>query len=129
MRLFADIAIAVVEECKINNSTNPREAWKKIAIKTFPNRKAAQEKSCPMSAFLGLCEEGLVKHIPKKQYTRSLNNKAYAVQAAKMLRQNPNLTVSELWCLIDKDVENKTPNEQMSVVKGLFDNELLVNCA
>jgi hypothetical protein len=46
---------------------------------------SAQKKGCPRGAFLGLCEEGLVKGIPAGNYTTSKDNKAYAVRAAELL--------------------------------------------
>ena len=74
-----------------------------------------------MTAFLGLCEKGLVKYIPRGSYTRSIKNKDYAIQAVTLLRKNPELSVSELWKRIDKDNPEKAHNDQMNVAKALYD--------
>lgn len=41
--------------------------YEKAVEEVFPNSKSSQEKSCPKNAFLGLCEEGLVKGITKRE--------------------------------------------------------------
>ena len=40
----------------------------------FMDSKSSQEKGCPKSAFLGLCEEGFIKEISKGKYTSSVKN-------------------------------------------------------
>ena len=54
---YGKTAINAVEYYKIFNC--PIEAWEKAAKQTFES-KSSQEKSCPKSTFLGLCEEGLI---------------------------------------------------------------------
>lgn len=126
MSSYGKVARRVVEEFKSGRATNPRESWKSIAQVEFIGRKAAQEKGCPMSAFLGLCEEGIVQYVPKGEYTRSVENKSYAIQAVNLLKENSCLTESQLWAQIDKGDPNKAPNEQMSVVKALFNEGLII---
>lgn len=106
---------------KQGESIDPRYSWKQIAKDKFDGLKAAQEKSCPMSSFLGLCEEGMVKYIQKGYYTRSISNKKYAVEGVRLLKEDPSLNETQLWNLIEKDDPNKKPNNQMNVVKALFD--------
>jgi hypothetical protein len=64
----------------------------------FPT-KSAQEKPCPKNIFLGLCEAGFVKGIPKGKVTKSVKNKEYAIKAVAVLKQNTQTTFSpkELW--------------------------------
>ncbi|WP_420865668.1 DUF6979 family protein [Dickeya oryzae] len=49
------------------------------------------KKSCPLSAFLGLCEDGYIKGIPKGKYTKSYKNKKYAVVAADIVLASDNI--------------------------------------
>jgi hypothetical protein len=101
------------------------EIWSRSAKEVF-DTKSAQEKGCPKNTFLGLCEEGLVKGIPKGKYTRSEKNKNYALNAVSILKDNPNKVYSpkELW---DKlELGNKRSNSQMDVVLALWENGLIV---
>jgi hypothetical protein len=101
------------------------EIWSRSAKEVF-DTKSAQEKGCPKNTFLGLCEEGLVKGIPKGKYTRSEKNKNYALNAVSILKNNPNKVYSpkELW---DKlELGNKRSNSQMDVVLALWENGLIV---
>ena len=77
--------------------SNPHDilkCWNRAVIELFPHQKASQEKSCPKGAFLGLCEEGLVKGIPKGNYTKSIKNKEYTLKALEILKQNSQTTFS-----------------------------------
>jgi hypothetical protein len=56
--------------------------------------KVLKKKGCPKGTFLGLCEEGLVKGIPKGNYTKSVKNKKYAIKAVTVLKQNKHTTFS-----------------------------------
>ena len=51
----------------------------KVKINFWPDRERG--------AFLGLCEEGLIKGIPSGQYMASRDDKAYAVRAAALLAE------------------------------------------
>ncbi|MCD6163200.1 MAG: hypothetical protein J7K40_12445 [candidate division Zixibacteria bacterium] len=79
------------------------DSWEK-AIKECTDSKTNQDKGCPKCAFLGLCEEGYVNGIPKPSigfpYTTSVKNKAYAIEAAKILlnsRSQPDCKYDEIW--------------------------------
>jgi hypothetical protein len=101
------------------------EIWSRSAKEVF-DTKSAQEKGCPKNTFLGLCEEGLVKGIPKGKYTRSEKNKNYALNAVSILKDNPNKVYSpkELW---DKlELGDKRSNSQMDVVLALWEHGLIV---
>jgi hypothetical protein len=101
------------------------EIWSRSAKEVFET-KSAQEKGCPKNTFLGLCEEGLVKGIPKGNYTKSVKNKEYATRAVAILKQNTQTTLSpkELWEKLE--LGDKRSNSQMDVVLALWENGLIV---
>jgi hypothetical protein len=119
---FGYVAIQAHELCK--NGINPREAWDK-ACKKLGFSETMQKKGCPKSTFLGLCEEGLVKDIPKGSYTRSKKNKQYGLKAIDSLIKNYNLArlPEKLWEAIGSPC--KTYNQQMHVVIALWKNNLI----
>lgn len=101
------------------------EIWTRAAKEVFET-KSSQDKGCPKGTFLGLCEEGLVKGIPKGNYTKSEKNKSYALKAVGILKSNPNntFTPKELW---DKlALGDKRSNSQMDVVLALWENGLII---
>jgi len=107
-------------------SSNPVVRWDNAMQKLYPTSPTARKKGCPRGAFLGLCEEGLVKGIPAGKYTASKDNKAYAVQAAALLTEGGRKwSVGELWQAVSNDPE-KTHNSQMDVVMALWKNCLIV---
>ncbi|RED42627.1 hypothetical protein DFQ10_10834 [Winogradskyella eximia] len=105
---------------------SPNEAWDSACMNFF-NSNTSQSKSCPKNAFLGLCEEGLIRDIEKGNYTRSKLNKSYALKALEVLRKNNNLvfTPKELWK--ELKLEEKIYNSQLDVVIALWYNNYLVN--
>ena len=93
--------------------------------KLYPTSLTARKKGCPRGAYLGLCEEGLVKGIPPGHYTTSKNNKAYAVRAAALLAEGrQGWSTSSLWQAVTNDPE-KAHNSQMDVVMVLRKNGLI----
>lgn len=105
---------------------DPVARWESAMKQLYPTSPAARRKSCPRGAFLGLCEEGLVKGIPAGHYTSSKENKAYAVRAAALLAEGAqSWSRSALWQAAANDPE-KTHNSQMDVVLALWKNGLVV---
>jgi len=105
---------------------SPAARWQSPMERLYPTSPIARKKGCPRGAFLGLCEEGLVKGIPPGQYTKSKDNKAYAVRAAALLAEGTqNWSISALWQAVTDDPE-KTHNSQMDVVLALWKNGLIV---
>ena len=107
----------------------PKKSWKK-AVSGF--KPSLREKVCPRSAYLGLCEIGLVKGIPKGTYTRRDNiNAPRAVSAVHLLHKNPNLArlpARELWiCVLKHRGENPLLNYdcQMHVVLALWHADMI----
>jgi hypothetical protein len=119
MSQYPNIAIKSVTDLRENSILSPRDAWENNAKHFYPHQLSSQKKGCPKSTFLGLCEQGKVKGVKPRTYTKSKLNKQYGLAAIELLRTQPNLNKSELWSLISK----KTPNEQMSVVIALFKND------
>ena len=87
----------------------------------FPKSKSCQEKGCPRGAYLGLCEEGLVRDVPLGDHTRSKKNKAYAISAATILRKQPHIAqdTDALWNMALGGLR-KVPKGQMEVVLALW---------
>lgn len=107
--------------------TSPAKRWQSAMERVYPTSVSAQKKGCPRGAFLGLCEEGLVKGIPAGNYTVSKDNKAYAVRAAELLIEGKQKwSISELWRAVTDDLE-KTHNSQMDIVLALWKNGLIVH--
>tara|TARA_R110002050_G_scaffold204522_4_gene340196 strand:+ start:124059 stop:124439 length:381 start_codon:yes stop_codon:yes gene_type:complete len=115
--------IAVKSVTTLEDYSSPLDAWK-AACKKYAASKSAQDKGCPKSTFLGLCEEGYVKGIKKGKYTNSKINKSLGIEALEILMNNRNKEYSrrELWNNINVD---KTHNSQMDVVLALWDNDLI----
>lgn len=120
--------IAAIKAVKLLNSDYkgefPKDAWDIATTELFGEGSSSQNKGCPRAAFLGLCEEGLVKGVARGKYTRSKKNKEYAIKAVEYLKKNPNISISpeNLW---KKAGPNKQHNNQMDVVIGLWDYELI----
>lgn len=105
--------------------SNPIARWESAMEKLYPTSTAARKKSCPRGAFLGLCEEGLVKGIPAGVYKASKDNKAYAVRAVALLTEGTqHWSTSALWRAVTNGGKN-THDSQMDVVLALWNNDLI----
>jgi hypothetical protein len=122
---YGEVAIKAAKE-----KGNPKDNWLKEVQKAFFDSESSQKKSCPKSTFLGLCQEGLVKGIAKGNYTKSIDNKAYAIEAIKILKGNSKTiyTPKELWIKTKKElfIIKKDHNSQMDVVLALWEYGLIV---
>ncbi|HEX6037039.1 DUF6979 family protein [Longimicrobium sp.] len=123
---YGDVAIRAVEKIRSGAMVSPAAAWDEAAREVFPCRVHRQKKGCPRGAFLGLCDDGLVLDVPAGSYTRSIDNKAYALRAVELLRSDPNLAVQgrrALWNRVEAKAASH--NSQMDVVLALHQNGLL----
>ena len=84
-------AVKEIQSIIAGQAKSPPDAWKKSTVALFGKGTWSQRKSCPRDAYLGLCESGLVRGIPPGNYTESVDNKAYAVAAAQLLRASTSL--------------------------------------
>lgn len=125
-KTYTNYSKAAIEAVKLN--LPPRKAQEKT-IEKITDSESARKKGCPKTAFLGLCEEGLVKGIPKRKCLRNSEslNKTYAIDACKLIKANPEfkeLTPSKLWKKLN--LGTKGHNSQMDVVLALQAEELLI---
>jgi hypothetical protein len=105
---------------------NPVVRWESAMERLYPTSPAARKKGSPRGAFLGLCEEGLVKGVPAGRYSASKDNKDYAVRAAALLTEGKqSWSTSALWRAVENDPE-KPHNGQMDIVLALWKNDLIV---
>ena len=106
---------------------SPVARWESAMQRLYPSSPTARRKSCPRGAYLGLCEEGLVKGIPAGHYTASNDNKDYAVRAAALLAEGKqSWSVSALWRAVTNDPE-RAHNNKMDIVLALWKNGLIVS--
>jgi hypothetical protein len=109
-----------------SGDVNPVARWESAMESLYPTSPAARRKGCPRGAFLGLCEEGLVKGIPPGRYTASKENKDYAVRAAALLNEGTrSWSTTALWRAVSNDAD-KTHDSQMDIVLALWKNGLIV---
>jgi hypothetical protein len=105
---------------------NPIARWESAVEKLYPTSATARKKISPRGAFLGLCEEGLVKGIPAGLYKASKDNKAYAVRAVALLTEGTqHWSTTALWQAVTGGAE-KTHNSQMDIVLALWNNGRIV---
>ncbi len=125
MGQYGRAAIRAVELYTSGIVGSPVEAWERATSEFYGRGTASQKKGCPRNAFLGLCEEGLVRGIPAGRYTRSRKNKQYAVDAVR-IQHTPGLADSpgDLWHAVT-GAERKVHNQQMIVVAALWNHELI----
>ena len=124
MGKYGEVAKIATNMIVSNQVNDPIQAWGLATIQVFPSSKSSQNKSCPKSAFLGLCEDGYISNVEQGKYTRSKKNKEYAIKGLSLLSSNSNMTEIELWKIII-DEPDKTYNHQMDVVKTLWENNLI----
>lgn len=125
LNLYGRAAVNAVEYIQKGEVSDPRRAWEK-GVSDETESRESRIKECPRSAFLGLCEDGLVKNIPKGSYCNSNKNKEYAIQGVKILKNKPNLAKGQLWNEVSKKIGTpKNKNGQMDVVLGLWQQDLI----
>ncbi|WP_110302993.1 DUF6979 family protein [Aeromonas veronii] len=123
---YGNAAVTAAKMCE-NGKLAPRDAWA-LAVKDAGGSSSSQEKSCPKSAFLGLCSKGLVRGVSEGNYSRSVLNSCYAVTAVQILQsldgQRPDR--NGLWdAVMAKTGKQIQHNYQMDVVLALWDKQLI----
>ena len=132
---YGKAAVKAVKRFVSGDAGSPKGAWDKAIIE-FYESKSCREKGCPKAAFLGLCKEGMVRGIPAGSYTSSQFNKAYAVEAVRILQGQSALSSGSkgLWDKVMLSLKNKglidkegtSHNGQMDVVVSLWNASLIV---
>ena len=98
--------------------------WEQAVKEVYPTTPAGQKKAAPRQVFMGLCEAGLVNGI-EGEAGEPNRNKAYAVEAVRLLGAGTHTTVSQLWKAVTRG-EAGDHSSQMDVVLALWKNGLLV---
>ncbi len=121
---FGEAAL-IAARLDVSASISAADRWDTAVRQLYPEKPYMQKKTAPRGAFLGLCEEGLVKGIAAGQYIASNQNKRYALRAVELLEQGLPCTINTLWthAVEGQDV---THNAQMDVVLALWKNGLIV---
>ena len=124
---YGEVALRATELLRAAAYKSAREAWQAAAREVFPAQRASQMKACPRSAFLGLCEEGLVVGVPAGRYTTGGDNKEYAIEAVQLLVRDSSLAEAgpgSLWLRV-MNSRDKVANSQMEVVLALWAHGLI----
>lgn len=102
MSKYSKASVRAVELLINHDNYSPREAWDIATTEVFGFNSWGQKKGCPRNAFLGLCEEGLVRGVDAGSYTTSIKNKKYALRALDTLKENSELLEDpkKLWNLV-----------------------------
>jgi hypothetical protein len=121
---YGEAAIMAARQAA-SGSINPEAQWESALEKLYPTSPTARRKGGPRGAFLGLCEEGLVKGIPAGHYAATRDNKTCAVRAATLLIEaKQGWSVSALWQAVTDNPE-KPHGGQMDIVMALWKNDLI----
>lgn len=71
MGKYGDASIRAAKLIIFGEIKSPVSAWRKATGEIFGEGTSSQDKGCPRGAFIGLCEEGMIKGIPSGSYTQS----------------------------------------------------------
>lgn len=129
MNKYGQAALIATKLIEDKQASTPMDAWNIATTETCGEGTWGQKKGCPKNAFLGLCEEGLVKGIPKGIYTQRSNsqkNKGYVIKAVELLKVNQALAedMKALWEAV-MDGKVMSHNYQMDVVIAMWENGLI----
>lgn len=122
---YGKAAICATEMIR-NYQKNPREAWFEACEKQFGKKhEASIKKGCPRGAYLGLCKAEEIDGVGTGNYTNSLLNAKYALEALKLLRSHSRLASDKpvLWEKVLKKSGVKKAirhNNQLDVVLALW---------
>lgn len=128
MNKYAKIAIEVAEELQSMKKEEQKkidlgDLWKE-KCKENEFKEASIKKVCPRLAFIGLCENNLIKGIEIKNSNKESLNKNYVIEAVKVLKNDErNYTSKELWEEIGN--KDKKHNSQMNIVLALWEKGMV----
>lgn len=124
---YGKSAVRAVELIHSGEISYTADAWEKATAEFFTTKT----KSCPRSAFLGLCEAGLIKGVNQthiKQPLKETINKDHAIEAVKLLSENEEYASYrslQLWRAV-MNGNSKSHNFQMDVVLALWKSDMIV---
>ena len=131
---YAQVALLAADAAA--GGADPQDAWADAAKVVFPDSPSSRAKGCPKSTFLALAGEGVVTGVLPGTYTRSEDNKRYALAAPHLLRQNQAnaMSISGLWIKVlnatgaftDSTGGSKQHNSQMDIVIALWQARKIV---
>lgn len=128
MNKYAKVAIEVAEELQSMKKEEQKkidlgDLWKE-KCKENEFKEASIKKGCPRLAFIGLCENNLIKDIEVKNSNKESLNKNYVVEAVKVLKNDKrNYTSKKLWEEIGN--KDKKHNSQMDIVLALWEKGMI----
>ncbi len=107
-----------------NDGERLQSAWEK-AISEYTTSELSRDKGCPRNAFLGLCEEGMIKGVDPGDYGAGEKSKGFAIRAVQILREEPTLSLNmtKLWKKVMENLGEDTSKSQasrMGVVTALW---------
>jgi hypothetical protein len=122
---YGEAALMAARQAAAANMT-PAKSWERAMEKLYHTSPVARQLASPRTAFLGLCEAGLVKGVPAGDSTESKDKKSYAVRAARLLIEGARpWSMSELWQAVT-DGDGTKHSSQMDIVLALWKNDLIV---
>ena len=124
---YGEAAVCAAKLCQ-DNRHDPVEAWR-LAVQEYIATQSGRAKGCPKGAFLGLCSRGKILGINPGNYSRSVDNRDYALTAVKILQEQSGvaeLSAPELWDkVMTRHNKSIVPNGQMEVVLALWHEGLI----
>ena len=116
---YSKVAKLAYENVVIQNF-DFENAWY-AAARTIVKSEESIKKGCPRATFVGICESGNLKGIPKTKTSDSLNYQ-YAKFAIQKWKANREISKSEMWNLVkikfNKEISHQS---QLDVVLGLWE--------
>jgi hypothetical protein len=125
MAKYGETAVRAVSVYTNGKASSIVDAWEIVARETFRS-ESSQEKGCPRSTFLGVCESGIVAGVPAGEYNSKITkNKQYGLKAIALLRHHPELADSPdlLWSKVRDAGGN--PTGQMDVIATMWKHGLI----
>jgi hypothetical protein len=121
---FGEAAL-IAARLEVPAQVTASQRWDTAVRQLYPDKPYMQKKSAPKSAFLGLCEAGVVKGVAVAEPGAENRNKEHAVKAVELLRAGTHKTIPALWTAVAEGDE--APHAaQLDVVMALWKNGLIV---
>lgn len=93
MNKYARIAVEAARSLRDGRRPDPVEAWEEAAREVAPQAPTSGSKPCPRTAFLGLCEAGLVLGFAPRgrTFSKGVGNKKKGLVALDLLKADQSL--------------------------------------